>query len=326
MDSIHQISNIINHYIDEEMIAGASYSFIGKDFRHFYYDGVQGTVEPFDTISLNESMHYDLASLSKVVGTTTRILQMIEEKKLELTTYVTELLPDFAFSEIQIQHLLLHTSGLDADFDDKKNLNKENILLKINESNRFTFGETKYSDLGFIILGMIIEEVDDTTLEESFQKHIFKRLAMKQTSYQKNGDKEKYVPSEIHPQRGCIQGVVNDSKAYQIGLIGSAGLFSTLQNLTLFADSMLFDEILLTKQSKKMLLEITVDKRTYGWEKPFGNSILYHTGFTGTSICLDYQNKQGFILLTNKNFPNRKNDFLKVRKQLTELFLNEEKI
>lgn len=308
------------------MIAGASYSFVDNEAVEYHYCGTQGTIEPFVNISLHESMYYDLASLTKVLGTTTRILQLVEEQRLQLSTKIVDILPDFTFSNIQIQHLLLHTSGLDADFQNKENLTKQTILKRINKTSLHQNGETVYSDLGFILLGLIIETIDNMTLEESFRIHIFKKIKMNQTSYKTTANKTKYVPTEIQEERGCIQGIVNDSKAYQIGMIGSAGLFSTLKDLSLFVKSMLFDEKIINNSTKKLLLDTTVNQRTFGWEKPFGTSVLYHTGFTGTSICLDYTNGKGFVLLTNRNFPIRKNEFLFARKKLIQLFLDEEPI
>ncbi|MDQ0360172.1 serine hydrolase domain-containing protein [Breznakia pachnodae] len=321
-----KISKNINEYITEKMIAGASYSFIEKDTMEFHYCGVQGKVEPFVNIPLDESMIYDLASLTKVLGTTTRILQLVEQQRLMLSTKVIDILPDFTFSNIQIQHLLLHTSGLDADFQNKENITKQNVLQRINKTSLCHKDETLYSDLGFILLGMIIETIDHMSLEESFQIHIFKKIKMNQTSYKTTMNKIKYVPTEIQEGRGCIQGIVNDSKAYQMGMIGSAGLFSTLKDLSLFVRSMLFDEAIISNQTKKLLLDTTVNQRTFGWEKPFETSVLYHTGFTGTSICLDFINNKGFVLLTNRNFPKRKNEFLVARKKLVQLFLDKEPI
>lgn len=332
MSKYDNISEIISGIIKEKIIPGASYSFIKlltdeKEEISNYYLGNAGVIKPFDSIIVKENMIYDLASLTKVIGTTTRILQLCEEKKINLSQEIGSILTNFNYSGVTIENLLLHTSGLPSGVMDKKTFLKENAINIIYDTPLIYETNTKslYSDIGFIFLGFIIKKVDSMSLDDSFKKNIFNKLNMKNTSYIANDNNSLYIPTEYTKERGCIVGEVHDNKAYVLGESGSAGLFSTLNDLVLFAKSILKDdEKILSKDTIEKLKNITVFDRSYGWDKKYGNNILYHTGFTGTSMLLDLEKKEGFILLTNRIHPSRDNEkFIEVRDKLNKLFIGD---
>lgn len=320
-----EIQQYIHQMIADEVISGASYALFTPYEKRTFYEGVQGKMPPFSDIPLKEMMYYDLASLTKVIFTTTRILQLINEKKLCFDTKIQTILPRFQYSEITIEHLLLHRSGLPAEVMDKKTLTKENIIDRVYQTSLSYPTNTQciYSDVGYILLGFIIKEIDGCSLDESGKRHIFKPLGMNHTGYQIQDHREKFVPTEVHPIRGLVHGIVHDSKAYLLKESGSAGLFSTLDDLVVFAQSLLNHRIF-SSEIEKRLMDTNEEGRGLGWEKPYGNSILYHTGFSGTSILLDLSKKRGLILLTNRIHPHRDNvEFLNRRKVLNEIFLEE---
>lgn len=321
-----EIERFLHQMIHHKYLAGASYAFFTPNFKETYYDGVMGCIEPFDHRRLEEGLLYDLASLTKVVATTTRILQMINEKKLQLSTPVCEILSEYRYQSTTIEDMLLHRSGLPAEVIDKQLLTKETIREKVYDTNieNEMIHQTCYSDVGFILLGFVIEKLDQLSLEESFQKHIAKPLEMEHTSYHVY-NKQKAIPTEITNERGCICGEVHDSKAYLLGESGSASLFSTLQDLVCFGQAMLSENNkLFEKEIFELLKSVTIQRRGLGWEKPYKESVLYHTGFTGTSILLDMDKKQGFILLTNRIHPDRnQTDFLVLRNKLNKIYLEE---
>ena len=185
------------------------------------------------------------------MGTTTRILQLIDEKKLNFDTSVSEQVSEFRHPEVTVGYLLLHTSGLQGDFERK--------------------GELK--------------------------------------------DKE---------DRGMVCGVAHDSKAYLLGESGSAGIFSTLSDLISFVEAYLQrDGRLFSEGMFQTILDTTFKDRGLGWNKEYGNHILYHTGFTGTSILMDMDTREGMILLTNRIHPSRDNKvFLEERIALNHLWLD----
>lgn len=192
-----KVLEIINTCIENKIVSGISYCYISKETTKKYYFGTQGFIPPFNDIALDYTMLYDLASITKVIGTTTRIMQLINEKKLSLDTIVADIITDLKFKNITVKELLLHNSGLMPDFKNKIGLSKTNIISKINSTTLDIKKNTAYSDLGFILLGIIIEKIDQTNLEESFKQHIFNVINMKHTSYKKHYSTNKYVPTEI---------------------------------------------------------------------------------------------------------------------------------
>ncbi len=331
----HQIHRIIHDLIERRVLWGASYSFLSGEGQKLFYKGVQGSMEPYCNHKILPGMYYDLASLTKVVGTTTRVLQLAEAGHVEIQTPVCEVLPEFRYPEITVGNLLLHNSGLMAEVFYRETLTKENILERLYETPVVQPPGTGflYSDTGFILLGLLVQKLDGMELEESFQTHIFRPLHMTNTSYLTNTGgygRAWYLPTECTAARGCICGEVHDGKAYllsQRGIqSGSAGLFSTLEDMTVFARSYLDRSIKLFGASIYNMLEAADSfGRTCGWSKEYGEHTLYHTGFAGTSMLLDLERGRGFVLLTNRIHPDRENDtFLEARKEMNRIFMEEE--
>lgn len=315
------IQHALHQYILDRKICGASYAFLSEGKAELYYDGEVGCIAPYQK-PVKAGYCYDLASLTKVIGTTTRVLQLIDAGTLSFDTKVSEILPRFQGEHVTVKDLLLHCSGLPSDLTDKASLTKDNIADRIYACAVGEQHEVCYSDIGYIILGWIIEAVDRESLENVFQKHIFHPLNMKDTSYICD-DAHLYIPTEITIERGCICKEAHDRKAHILGQSGSAGLFSTLEDLVRFAKAILREEeCLFTSHMFARLKTEIYQGRGLGWEKPYGEQILYHTGFSGTSILLDTRNHTGFILLTNRIHPNRyQTDFLEFRKQLNRMYL-----
>lgn len=322
-----QIQDILSEMIDKHVICGASWAFVSKEECSLHCRGRRGVIEPYCREPLLPGMYYDLASLSKVVGTASRVLQMAEEGKLRLETPVCRILKEFRYQEVTVGNLLLHNSGLAAEVVDKERLTTETIVRRVYETPQlFLCGKNVlYSDAGFILLGFIIQELDGMTLDESMRTHVFEPLGMYHTSYLTDTERGIYVPTECRAKRGCICGEVHDSKAYLLGQSGSAGLFSTLDDLTVFAWHYLNRSNMLFGPETYGLLERTERfGRTYGWSKEYGEHTLYHTGFTGTSMLLDMERERALILLTNRVHPDRSQvEFFEWRKRINSLFMEE---
>lgn len=315
---------LIRQLVEDKIVAGISYAYVAKNQNELYFEGVQGVIDPYDSIPLTPAMQYDLASVSKVVGTTNRILQLIEEGRLSLDTKVKTILPRFISDEITIRNLLFHNAGLPADLSDKDSLTSDNIVDRVYSAELISKpGEViRYSDLGYILLGFIIEAIDGCTLEESFRKNIFDPIGMNSTSYFPLS-KKNCVPTEITKARGCIQGETHDRKGYYLKQAGSAGIFATLGDLVLFVRSLLFGENpILKKETIDYLFEVGDDERTLGWRTDIGEKTLYHTGFTGTSILIDFKHGDALIMLANRVHPNRDNqEFIDRRKIIDRTFI-----
>jgi CubicO group peptidase (beta-lactamase class C family) len=326
------IAETINNAINQRAVYGVSYSLLGLEQNEQHYLGYQGTGS--DKIAIRPDLEYDLASLTKVIGTSTRILQLFGIGKIKLTDTIGNFLTNLKHPELTIKDLLLHCSGLPADIADVSELNRAGLIERVKQADLIypTGSQTVYSDLGFILLGWIIAAIDGD-LADSLNEHIFKPLAMNQTGFKlANQPPANFVPTENLPQRGgIIRGQVHDQKAWLLdGQSGHAGLFSTLSDLSNFASMYLHygifnEQPILQPASFAILKKFYQNGRTLGWQRwsPEGMKI-WHTGFTGTSIALDLDQKTGFVCLTNRIYPTRQNQaWLKWRKLAVGLFFEE---
>lgn len=323
MNKFLSISVIIEKALKENIIYGISYSFIKSDNVASYYKGVYGKDENFKLKKINSNSIYDLASLTKVIGTTTMILKLLDIKKINLNDKVIDFCNKFRSDRTTIEELLLHNSGLISDLDDKTNITIENIFRQTKIKNE-NYNKTVYSDIGFIILGFIIENITKLNLEKAFKNYIFNCVNMNHTTYNVK-DKDYCVPTEITDKRGIICSEPHDSKAFALGEIGSAGLFSTLGDLNIFVKSIINnDERIISKESLQKLININVGNRTLGWDKKYGKYSLYHTGFTGTSILINLELQEALIILTNRIHTNRYNTkFLELREEINKVFMED---
>jgi len=275
---------------------------------------------------------FDMASLTKVIVTTTLILKLIEDGHLSLETKINSILSDFKHPEITVLHLLTHTSGLAADHKGyKDHCGKEALRAFIMDLPLIEVPNTKviYTDFGFILLGFIVEAFMGP-LDECAKICIFEPLGMKDSGYRPL-DRNRCAPTENSAHRGLIRGIVHDGKAFCLGEVsGNAGVFSTLKDTLKFAKMILSEDERVLKNSTKALLHTTYTssldhQRTLGWYRhdescSFGTmasqDVLYHTGFSGTSIYIDFERDLAIVLLTNRVHPHRDNDQIQTIRSL----------
>lgn len=316
---------IFRQVVDQKLVAGVSWAVLEEGRWQRGIHGKLGVISPYQNQVLTGKESYDLASLTKVVGTTTRVLQLVDAGQLSLATKISEILPQLPFLELPIQALLLHRSGLPADYPKGRSFTEEKLIQFLKETELPREPQLVYSDLGFILLGWVIEALDGTDLEDSFQMHIFQPLGMDHTSYFPPED-ARFVPTEVTKERGVVVGRVHDEKAAAFPrLLGHAGLFSTLADMICFVDAIRQNE-LFSPELFRQLLTMDVAGRTLGWERAFADGILFHTGFTGTAIGIDVQRQRALILLANRIHPSREDrGFLKARFEIYKTFFDTEK-
>jgi uncharacterized protein YbbC (DUF1343 family)/CubicO group peptidase (beta-lactamase class C family) len=270
---------------------------------------------------------FDLASLTKVIATTTSVMQLVEQGKVRLNDPVAKYLPEFAQNgkdDITVRQLLIHFSGLEPDLDLKAVWEGKQTAYGMAfadapqeaPGSRFT-----YSDVNFIVLGALVERVSGETLDEYVQRHIFEPLKMTRTRYVPPAAwLPKIAPTQYDENEHMLWGVVHDPTARRMGgVAGHAGLFSTGDDLAKFAQALL-------NGGEGVLSELTVEKMTrpeqppaapvlrgFGWDidsplssnrgdlLPVGS--YGHTGWTGTSIWIDPTTETYIILLTNAVHP-----------------------
>jgi CubicO group peptidase (beta-lactamase class C family) len=288
---------------------------------------------------------FDLASLTKPVATAASVMVLVEQGKLRLSDRVAEHLPAFGQNgkdKITVENLLLHTGGLvadnpEADYHDGRDKALERVhALKpqAEPGERFT-----YSDVGFIVLGELVEKVSGTSLDAFAHKHVFAPLGMNETGF-RPGDKlkERAAPTVKRDGR-WLAGEVHDPRAAALGgVAGHAGLFATADDLAVFAQMILNSG---TYNGKRVLSAETVrlmttprtvpgGLRAYGWDVatsysanrgelfPRGESF-GHTGFTGTSLWIDPASKTAVIFLSSRLHPDSKGNVTRLRGRVATL-------
>ncbi|MGC2258354.1 MAG: serine hydrolase [Candidatus Sulfotelmatobacter sp.] len=283
---------------------------------------------------------FDLASLTKVIATTTAVMQLVEEGKVRLNDPVAKYLPEFAQNgkdDVTVRQLLTHYSGLAPDLDLKMPWEGKDTAY------RMAFAETpqdppgsrfSYSDINFIVLGALVERVSGESLDEYCQRHIFLPLKMMHTRFLPPAAwRAKIAPTQYDENEHMLRGVVHDPTARRMGgVAGHAGLFSTADDLAKFAQAVL-------NGGGGILSPLSVEKMTqpeqppsapvlrgFGWDidSPFSSNrgdllpigSYGHTGFTGTSIWIDPTTQTYIILLTNAVHPRGKGNAIALRSEV----------
>jgi CubicO group peptidase (beta-lactamase class C family) len=266
---------------------------------------------------------YDLASLTKVVGTTTAVMILFDEGKIHLDDAVSTYVPEFSGGgkeNVTIKMLLEHRSGLPAGRDIWRMAHTpEEARAAVISTPLFAApGQYyEYSDLGADVLGFAVEAIAGERLDTFLQRRVFDPLGMSDTHFRPDASlRGRIAPTELTPPRGYpIRGEVHDENAYALGgVAGHAGLFSTVSDLSMFAQMLLNGG---TYNGARIVADSTVQlftrraagTRALGWDtcagsfgcgKYMGAEAYGHTGFTGTSLWIDPEREMFVILLTNR--------------------------
>jgi CubicO group peptidase (beta-lactamase class C family) len=297
-----------------------------------YADGA-GTELPRDQwIPMRTDTIHDLASVSKLF-TSIVVMQQVEAGRVDLDAPMASYVPEFAENgkgEITVQQLLTHTSGLPAwlplwsQYPDPESRIHAALTAELETEPGTAY---EYSDLNLIGLGVLVERVSGQPLDELVADGVTEPLGMVDTGY--NPDpalKPRIAATEFQatPDRGMVHGEVHDENAWSLGgVAGHAGVFSTADDLALLAQALLnggtyAGERILTKRSVQQMItnfntEFPGDDHGLGFEL---NQRWYmsglssprtagHTGYTGTSLVIDFPSRSFAILLTNRVHPSR---------------------
>jgi CubicO group peptidase (beta-lactamase class C family) len=276
---------------------------------------------------------WDLASLTKVVGMTSAVMQLVERGKIDLDAPVQRYLPEWTGAgkeRVTVRQLITHQSGLPPfKTHYKANASPDSTLKLFLATPLDTLPGVKmvYSDINAILLGKIVERVSGETLDVYLQRHVFGPLGMHDTRYRPPvALRPRIAPTEIDPWRGRhLVGEVHDENAFALGGVsGHAGLFSTSRDLDRLARAYLnggaVDGGRLAREATirqfTTVADSTFSSRALGWDTPSGNSsaghflqrpAFGHTGYTGTSLWIAPQHDLYVMLLTNRVNPTRNN-------------------
>jgi uncharacterized protein YbbC (DUF1343 family)/CubicO group peptidase (beta-lactamase class C family) len=285
---------------------------------------------------------FDLASLTKVIATTTAVMQLVENGKLNFEDPVVKYWPEFKKNgkeQITVRDLLTHYSGLRPDLDSKPKWSGYDTALKMIEEEKPVFPPGTnfiYSDINFIILGELTSRISGEPLDTYCTEHIFKPLRMKDTGFKPSPVLQvRIAPTQY--QQGTtgkmLRGEVHDPMAYRMGdAAGHAGLFSTADDLAIFAqmvldggsrmDVQILSPLTIKKMIKPQSPPDKVPLRGLGWN--IDSSLVSigsfgHKGFTGTGIWIDPLSNTYVIILTNRVHPKGKGNSEPLRAKVLSL-------
>lgn len=281
-------------------------------------------------VPMRQDTIFDLASVSKLFTSLTAV-QLIEENKLDLDAPVAQYLPEFAANGKQgvtIRHLLTHTSGftswlpLWSKYPDKDARIKAVMDAPLANPAGSTY---LYSDLNLITLGVIVEKLRGAPLDQVVSERITQPLGMVDTGYNPTARQRTAATEfQVTPNRGMVWGEVHDENAWSLGgVAGHAGVFSTADDLAKLSQALLNGG---TYQGKRIMGKDSVELLIKNFNEKFpgddhglgfelnqrwysaglaGDREAGHTGYTGTSIVLDFDSRSFAILLTNRVHPSR---------------------
>ena len=296
----------------------------------------QFTYDPESTAVIPASI-FDIASVSKVVATTSMAMLLYQRGLLDLDMPVTAIVPEFIADdsrrrEVTLRMLLAHSSGLPAYEKLFQRCRTRDELL----SQAFTTPlisepgvKAEYSDIGFIILGTALERLVEESLDRFAQREVFGPLGMSETAFNPPASWRDSIVPTVDDQsfrHRIIQGEVQDENAGILGgVAGHAGVFSTVEDLATFANVMLTGGAPILRPETIVVFtrrESTPKNtsRALGWDTPSAPSqsgrylsdhAFGHLGYTGTSIWIDPERQLSIILLTNRIWPDCSNQSIR---------------
>lgn len=333
-ERLYEINRIMNRAVQDSVFPGGVVAVVK--------DGILAYQQPFGYHDYNKRRPvrnndiFDLASLTKPIATTTAIKLLVDEGKISLDDKVGAHFPEFKQGNkdmITIRMLLNHTSGLPAyrTYVDRHRTKTAILNAVLNEPLINPPGETVvYSDLGFILLGEIVERVSGQPFDQFLNRNVFYPMGMSDTVFnpQRRGrwTVNRVLPTEVDTlyRNTRIRADVHDERAYFMGgIAGHAGLFSTAADLARFTQMIMQEgeynnrrfiegetvQNFTRRSEENMGRALGFDLKTLGGFTTAGalssDNTFGHLGFTGTSFWIDPERKLSVIILTNRTYPQR---------------------
>lgn len=347
-DPLIQIDDAIQQAVTDARTPGAVFRMErnGTAYQKAYGDRMivpKREVMTADTI-------FDAASLTKVIATTSAVMKLVESGKLDVEAPLSRYLPEFIGAgkeAITLRQLLTHSSGLraglspDGDWTGKDGA----FQLACAEPLPAPPGKSyRYSDINFILLGLLVERVSSEPLDAFCKREVFQPLKMKDSGYRTldPGDTSRIAPTTLMKDGKPLRGVVHDPTARRMGgVAGHAGLFTTAADLGRFARMMLnggeLDGVRIFKaETVKAMTTVQsppgLPRRGFGWDidSPYAGprgeifpiGSYGHTGWTGTRIWIDPFSKTSTIFLSNRNHPDENGGVIALQHELGTLAAN----
>ena len=342
--NLQPIDDIVNREVELGNIPGAVV-LIGHQGKAVYRRAFgYRALEP-QRVPMTEDTIFDLASLTKVIATSTAVMQLVKQGKLRLDDSVANHWPAFGSNgkkQIRVRELLNHSSGLRAGLNLRSPWSGYGNALQRIAAERPVLSPGKsflYSDINFIVLGELVKRVSGLSLELYCARHLFTKLRMKDTGFRPSASQRDRIAPTVYRNGKMLWGEVHDPTAQRMGGVsGHAGLFSTADDLALFAQMLLNGgnggrSQILSPASLEEMMAPRGNRNGAGWrglgweiEAPFAANrddlppvgAFGHTGYTGTSIWIDPTSKTYVIILTNRVHPHGSGDVKPLRTHIRE--------
>jgi CubicO group peptidase (beta-lactamase class C family) len=302
---------------ENQIFPGANFALIAGNETTYTSVGIK-QLRPNLKINDLKTM-YDIQSLTQLVATTTAILILKDQEKLELDTKIKDILPKFQNKDISIKNCLNHTSGLTTTIEGVDEMTASNLQDFILQANLDFETGTKvvYSDLNFILLGLVIDKITNS-FEEFVEENIFKPLNMVDTTFFPSDKKIRFCVTYSVDNNNYHNRIYDTKANIFTNACGHAGLYSTINDLILFMKMLLYKGTyrkvpVLTPESVDLLFDCTTCNldygRSLGWninndknklEGKYSNETIYLESNTGSSILFDRKKELVVILLTNE--------------------------
>ncbi|QDV15837.1 Esterase EstB [Gimesia panareensis] len=329
-DRLSEIDFVVERGLERDSMPGAVVlvGYQGKVVFLKAYGDRQ--VKP-DKRAMTTDTVFDLASLTKPIATATSIMKLVEQGQLKLSDPVAKYIPEFAANgkqDVTIYQLLTHQGGLIPDNSIKDYLDgPETAMQRIYDLKLYYQPGTRfaYTDVGFILLGDIVKRITGESVHEFSLKNIFQPLGMQETGYLPADELKQRAATTQERDGHWMRGEVHDPRSYRLGgVAGHAGLFSTAEDLAVYAQMMLNQG---SYKGAQVLKPETIDIMTrgypvvddirgLGWDSLsryssnrgdlFSRRAFGHGGFTGTAIWMDPAQDLFVIFLSNRVHPDGK--------------------
>ncbi|MGC2401785.1 MAG: serine hydrolase domain-containing protein [Acidobacteriaceae bacterium] len=330
--------SVLENAIRERAFPGAAFGVLAHD-RVLALDGI-GTFT-YESVAkpVTASTVFDLASVTKVVATTSMAMLLYQKGLLELDRPLVQILPAFAEGEpsgsarraVTLRMLLAHASGLPGyvrlfeTSEGPEALFEACLRLPLEAA---PGSRSDYSDPGFILLGKALESIAGEGIESFSTRQVFAPLSMRSTCFRPaDGWRSAIPPTEYdaHFRRRIIQGEVQDENCFILGgVAGHAGLFSNALDPLLFAQCLLEKKLLFTSETIRLFSTRAGlprdSSRALGWDTPsqpsssgrfFSRHSAGHLGYAGTSLWIDFERGMAIVLLTNRTWPDRQSQLIR---------------
>ena len=332
-----EIDKVLADFLEQKAFPGGVLA-VGYQGKLAYLDAFGHLSYDEDSPAVTTDTIYDLASLTKVVATTTMAMILVDEGFLDLDKPVQDFLPLFqgpGKEKVTVRNLLTHSSGLVAYGDLYNEIQGKQAYLERIQAMDLDYepgAKSVYSDYGMILLGEILERVAGQPMDVFLEERVYEPLGMNDTGFLPSADLlERIAPTEEDPWRGyMVRGEVHDENAHALGGVAPhAGVFSTAPDLARFLQMILYGGVFEHQRfiSRDIVEEWTQkvgipdSDRATGWDtkssekssagKFFSPNSYGHLGYTGTSMWVDPERQLFVILLTNRVHPTRENNLIR---------------